>query len=109
MRITDHLRIAGTIALLAAGLHVHAQTINAYRYWFDDKVVAMDLCIQDDVAIVILKTTYDESYKVVSPSTLMRHDQFQQLFDERAFPRIEFFGKVMELSLIHISEPTRPY
>ncbi len=36
MRITDHLRIAGTIALLAAGLHVHAQTINAYRYWFDD-------------------------------------------------------------------------
>jgi CelD/BcsL family acetyltransferase involved in cellulose biosynthesis len=67
-----------------------------YRYWFDDKVVAMDLCIQDDAAIVILKTAYDESYKAVSPSTLMRQDEFQQLFEEQKFPRIEFYGKVME-------------
>ena len=67
-----------------------------YRYCFGDKVVAMDLCIQDEDAIVILKTTYDESYKVVSPSTLMRQDQFQQLFNEHTFKRIEFFGKIME-------------
>lgn len=67
-----------------------------YRYWFDDKVVAMDLCIHDDAAIVILKTAYDESYKAVSPSTLMRQDEFQQLFQEQKFPRIEFYGKVME-------------
>jgi len=67
-----------------------------YRYWFGDKVVAMDLCIQDDTAIIILKTTYDESYKQVSPSTLMRQDEFQQLFDEAKFQRIEFYGKVME-------------
>jgi CelD/BcsL family acetyltransferase involved in cellulose biosynthesis len=67
-----------------------------YRYWFGDKVVAMDLCIHDDTAITILKTTYDESYKVVSPSTLMRQDEFQLLFDEKKFARIEFFGKVME-------------
>lgn len=67
-----------------------------YRYWFGDKVVAMDLCIHDDTVLVILKTAYDESYKSVSPSTLMRQDQFQQLFIERKFQRIEFFGKVME-------------
>ena len=67
-----------------------------YRYWFGDKVVAMDLCIHDATAIVILKTTYDESYRVVSPSTLMRQDQFERLFEEQAFQRIEFFGKVME-------------
>lgn len=67
-----------------------------YRYWFGEQVVAMDLCIHDDTAIVILKTTYDESYRVVSPSTLMRQDQFQQLFEEQKFKRIEFFGKVME-------------
>ena len=60
------------------------------------KLVAMDLCIHDDAAIVILKTAYDESYKAISPSTMMRHDQFQQLFDEQKFPRIEFYGKVME-------------
>jgi CelD/BcsL family acetyltransferase involved in cellulose biosynthesis len=67
-----------------------------YRYWFADKVVAMDLCIHDDTAIVILKTTYDESYKAVSPSTLMRQTEFQQLFEEQKFKRIEFYGKVME-------------
>jgi len=67
-----------------------------YRYWFDDKVVAMDLCIHDNAAIVILKTAYDESYKAVSPSTLMRQDEFQLLFEEQKFPRIEFYGKVME-------------
>lgn len=67
-----------------------------YRYWFGEKVVAMDLCIHDHTAIVILKTTYDESYKSVSPSTLMRQSEFQQLFEEQKFKRIEFFGKVME-------------
>jgi hypothetical protein len=67
-----------------------------YRSWFSDKVVAMDLCIHDDEVIVVLKTTYDESYKTVSPSTLMRQDEFQQLFDEQKFKRIEFYGKVME-------------
>lgn len=67
-----------------------------YRYRFGEKVVAMDLCIHDDSAIVILKTAYDASYKTISPSTLMRHDQFQQLFEEWKFPRIEFYGKLME-------------
>jgi len=67
-----------------------------YRYWFGDKVVAMDLCIHDADVIVILKTTYDESYKTISPSTLMRQDEFAQLFAEARFARIEFYGKVME-------------
>lgn len=67
-----------------------------YRYWFGDKVVAMDLCITDGTVIVILKTTYDEAYKQVSPSTLMRQDEFAQLFAEAKFQRIEFYGKVME-------------
>lgn len=67
-----------------------------YRYWFGDKVVAMDLCIDDAIAIVILKTTYDESYKQISPSTLMRQDEFAQLFEEAKYQRIEFYGKVME-------------
>jgi CelD/BcsL family acetyltransferase involved in cellulose biosynthesis len=67
-----------------------------YRYWFGEKVVAMDLCVHDDNVIVILKTAYDESYKAISPSTLMRQDEFQHLFEEQKFTRIEFFGKVME-------------
>jgi CelD/BcsL family acetyltransferase involved in cellulose biosynthesis len=67
-----------------------------YRYRFNDKVVAMDLCIEADDRIVILKTAYDETYKTVSPSTLMRQDEFRELFDSGKFKRIEFYGKVME-------------
>src|SRR5262249_20355000 len=43
-----------------------------YRYRFGEEVVAIDLCIENADTIVILKTTYDESYKVVSPAFLMR-------------------------------------
>jgi CelD/BcsL family acetyltransferase involved in cellulose biosynthesis len=67
-----------------------------YRYRFNDKVVSMDLCITSNSTIVILKTAYDESYKTVSPSSLMRQDEFLALFGEATFKRIEFYGKVME-------------
>lgn len=71
-----------------------------YQYWFDDAVVSMDLCIEAGAKIVILKTAYDEAHKAVSPSTLMRQLQFQQLFEAAAaggpIRRIEFYGKVME-------------
>lgn len=67
-----------------------------YRYTFNGKVVSMDLCIDNGAVIVILKTTYDESYKGISPSTLMRQDEFRALFEEERFQRIEFYGKVME-------------
>lgn len=67
-----------------------------YRYRFGDKVVSMDLCLDNGSMIVILKTAYDESYKTVSPSTLMRQDEFRHLFEEGRFQRIEFYGKVLE-------------
>ena len=67
-----------------------------YRYYFNDQVVAMDLCIASGDVLVILKTAYDEAHKAVSPSTLMRAQQFEALFTEGRFKRIEFFGRVME-------------
>jgi CelD/BcsL family acetyltransferase involved in cellulose biosynthesis len=67
-----------------------------YRYWFGDKVVAVDLCVKHHDALVILKTTYDENYKAVSPAFLMREESFRLLFDAGAIKRIEFFGKMME-------------
>jgi len=71
-----------------------------YQYRFNDEVVAMDLCILSGDRIVILKTAYDEAHKAVSPSTLMREQQFAQLFADAAggapVRRIEFYGKVME-------------
>ncbi len=66
------------------------------RYWFNDRVVAMDLCIDNGPVVVILKTAYDESLKQVSPSVLMRHDEFKSWWEEGRFQRIEFYGKTME-------------
>ncbi len=67
-----------------------------YRYWFGEKVVAVDLCVKHHDTLVILKTTYDENYKAVSPAFLMREESFRKLFEEGAIKRIEFFGKMME-------------
>ena len=71
-----------------------------YRYWFNDRVVAMDLCIEGGDHLVILKTTYDESIKDgSSPAFLLRQDQFEQIFTEARFKAIEFYGKVMDWHL----------
>ena len=67
-----------------------------YRYRFGDRVVAIDLCVEGGGALVILKTTYDEAIKTISPAFLMREESFRGLFGERKVERIEFFGKLME-------------
>ncbi|HEV2608920.1 MAG TPA: GNAT family N-acetyltransferase [Noviherbaspirillum sp.] len=71
-----------------------------YRYRYNDKVVAMDLCIQSDTHLVILKTTYDESINDgTSPAFLLRQEQTRVLFEERGPQAIEFYGKVMDWHL----------
>ncbi len=67
-----------------------------YRYRFGEKIVAVDLCIEGGGALVILKTTYDETIKAFSPALLMRQDAFKTLFEERRIKRVEFYGKLME-------------
>lgn len=67
-----------------------------YRYRFGERVVAVDLCIESADVQVLLKTTYDESIKGLSPSSLLRQDAYRQLFDEGRIRRIEFYGRVME-------------
>lgn len=66
-------------------------------YWFNDKVVAIDLCIEGEQCVIILKTTYDESVPgYFSPTFLMREETVRQLFDEQRFATLEFYGKAME-------------
>jgi CelD/BcsL family acetyltransferase involved in cellulose biosynthesis len=73
-------------------------TVN--RFWFDDKLVAINLCIEGDGSTIILKTTYDESLNSqFSPAFLMLEETCQQLYAERKFNRLEFYGKVMEWHL----------
>lgn len=68
-----------------------------YRYWYNDRIAAMDLCIEGNASIVILKTTYDESIaNATSPALLMRQEIFKQLFNNGIIKRIEFYGKAMD-------------
>jgi CelD/BcsL family acetyltransferase involved in cellulose biosynthesis len=66
------------------------------RAWLGDSVAAMDLCIDNGPLVVILKTAYDERHKAVSPSVLMRHDEFKAWWEEGRYQRIEFYGKTLE-------------
>lgn len=67
-----------------------------YRYRFGDRVVAVDLCVESGDVQVLLKTTYDESIKGLSPSSLLRQDAYREIFNEGRIRRIEFYGPVME-------------
>lgn len=67
-----------------------------WRLKFDDKVVAMDLCIEGGGTLVVLKTAYDSEYRTLSPAFLMRQQAFEELFNAGDIRRIEFYGRVME-------------
>lgn len=68
----------------------------AYRYFFNESVVAMDLCVEYRDTMVVLKTAYDESFSKLSPATLMREQIFRHLFAEGRIRRVEFYGPLME-------------
>jgi len=65
-----------------------------YRYRFAERVVAVDLCIESDGVEVVLKTTYDESVKSLSPGLLLREDELKAHFIDRRIRRVEFFGRM---------------
>jgi hypothetical protein len=67
-----------------------------YRLCFDDRVVAVDLCIDGGDMEVVLKTTYDETVKSLSPASLLREEEFASVFREHRVQRVEFFGRMME-------------
>jgi hypothetical protein len=67
-----------------------------WRLRFDEKVVAMDLCIESGDTLVVLKTAFDPAFHQASPAFLLRQDAFRQLFDAGRIRRIEFYGRVME-------------
>lgn len=67
-----------------------------YQYFYNNELVASDLCIDQAGVFVILKTTYDESISTSSPAFLMRQDTFQQVFNNKQIRSIEFYGKMMD-------------
>jgi CelD/BcsL family acetyltransferase involved in cellulose biosynthesis len=60
-----------------------------------DRVVAVDLAIESAAQQVVLKTTYDEAARALSPAFLMRQVALAAEW-ARLPPRVEFFGRRME-------------
>jgi len=68
-----------------------------YRYWFDERLVAMKLCVESADSIVILKTTYDETLDGhYTPAFLLLEELCQAVYAEGRLARLEFYGKVMD-------------
>ena len=70
-----------------------------YQLWYDENLVATDLCLKRNGVLIILKTTHDEQQKTTSPAMLMRKQAFERLFGGGECCSIEFYGKVMDWHL----------
>ncbi len=70
-----------------------------YRYFYNDALVATDLCLLCDKTLIILKTTHDESRKGTSPAHLMRHEVVQRAFEKGDVDCIEFYGPAQDWHL----------
>lgn len=67
-----------------------------YRYFFDNRLAASDICLLRNRCLIILKTAYDESRKGYSPAQLMRYEVMRELFDDGRADTIEFYGPVKD-------------
>jgi hypothetical protein len=68
----------------------------AFVLSLDDRPLAVDFGVRDAAALVVLKTTYDESFKAYSPAQLLHEKLFEWAFRNRAVQRVEFYGRMME-------------
>lgn len=83
-----YLKMMTNFAALGEGL--------VYRYFFNDRLVASDLCIQRNDMLIILKTACDETIQGLSTAHLMRLDAFTELVDKHGIRHIEFYGPLKE-------------
>lgn len=62
-----------------------------YELYFDDTLVAMQLCLMSPSMLVLLKTTYDEQYSNFSPGRLLLYSLLGQEFDRGRVNVVEFY------------------
>jgi CelD/BcsL family acetyltransferase involved in cellulose biosynthesis len=61
-------------------------------------IAAVDLCVNKDGNLIILKTTFDEQYSRYSPALLLKLDMLKYYTEhpELGINNIEFYGKAMD-------------
>ncbi len=62
-----------------------------YELYFNDELVAMQLCIASPSMLVLLKTTYDERQAVFSPGRLLLYALLEKEFADKRVQEIEFY------------------
>ena len=67
-----------------------------YEGLFDERTVAMNLCLRRGTTLVVLKTSYDETVPAVSPAFLLHEEMLRSVFEGGAIRRLEYYGRVME-------------
>jgi hypothetical protein len=67
-----------------------------YEYLFDIRTIASNVCLRRASALVILKTTYDETITAYSPAFLLNEELTQALSTKRKIQRFEYYDRVME-------------
>jgi Acetyltransferase (GNAT) domain len=67
-----------------------------YQLWLDDLLIGSEVYIARNGMLVGLKTTYDESYRNISPGFLMKFAIIRQVFEEKEFRDVEFYGRVKD-------------
>lgn len=70
-----------------------------WYYLINEEVVSVDLCIQQDDTLIILKTTYNEAFNKQSPALMLKIEMLKYYsanLDTEGIRNIEFYGKAME-------------
>jgi len=70
-----------------------------YQLRVNGELVATDLCLIRGEMFVVLRTTYDEEWKVYAPGVLLREDIVRSLYAEGQVRNYEFYGPLMEYQL----------
>ena len=62
-----------------------------YELYFDDTLVAMELCIASSDMLILLKTTHDESQSSFAPGRLLLYSLLKDQFLTKQLKKVEFY------------------
>jgi CelD/BcsL family acetyltransferase involved in cellulose biosynthesis len=67
-----------------------------FKFLFNGKAVASDLCLERDGMMVVLKIAYDESLPGISPGKFIHREILRALFAEAKVKALEWYGRMHE-------------